>query len=156
MVVKVILAIAAAAFVGALSGSTDVWARGGKSAMVAGCAPHGWERTRTVFTVSLVAGTFRARCTVRTDTINIRRSNSIVTTLRRGSGTRPRASSRISAEIGRVAAAPVAVGDGYGGSVGDVCINSQFCQGVWYQVTKSPTSSESSASYKRNSQPFDK
>jgi hypothetical protein len=31
MVAKVILAIAAAAFVGALSGSTDVWARGGKS-----------------------------------------------------------------------------------------------------------------------------
>ena len=42
-------------------------------------------------------------------------------------------------------------GGGYGGSVGDICINSQFCQGVWYQVTKSGSRpSQSSATYQRN------
>lgn len=40
---------------------------------------------------------------------------------------------------------------GYGGSVGDICINSEFCQGVWYQVTQSGSrTSQSSASYQRN------
>jgi len=40
-------------------------------------------------------------------------------------------------------------GGGYGDSVGDVCINSQFCQGVGY---RSGYRSESSAGYQRSGQ----
>src|SRR5262245_50386140 len=45
--------------------------------------------------------------------------------------------------------------DGYGGYVGDVCINSQFWQGVWYQVTRS-SPSRASATYQQNPQAVDK
>jgi len=43
-------------------------------------------------------------------------------------------------------------GGGYGESVGDVCINSQFCQGVWYQVNSGSRPSQSSATYQKNGQ----
>jgi hypothetical protein len=91
MVAKVILAIAAAAFVGALSGSTDTWARGGKGGHSGGMR-SAWMGKNT-HGVHGKSG-------------------------RRHFPRQPRASSRISAEIGRVAAAPVAVGTVTAGASG--------------------------------------
>lgn len=156
MVAKVILAIAAAAFVGALSGSTDVWARGGKSGHGGGMR-SAWMGKNT----HGVHGKFGRRHFPG----QMHRSHGHDQHKKKqqhrhdfAQGVWHKASGKQSdfRRNWQGGSSSGGGGDGYGGSVGDVCINSQFCQGVWYQVMKSPTSSESSASYKRNSQPFDK
>jgi hypothetical protein len=122
--------------------------------MVAACAPHGWERTCTVFTGSPVAGTFRMHRSHGHDQHKKKQQhhhNFAQGVWHKASG--KQSDFRRNWQGG---SSNGGGGDGYGGSVGDVCINSQFCQGVWYRVTKSPTPSESSASYQRNPQPIDK
>jgi hypothetical protein len=154
MVAKVILAIAAAAFVG--SGRTDVWARGGKGGHGGGMR-SAWMGKNT----QGVHGKSGRRHFPR----QMQRSHGHDQHKKKQQHHRDFAQGVWQKASGKQSdfrrnwqggSGSGGGGDGYGGSVGDVCINSQFCQGVWYQVTKSPTSSESSASYQRNPQPIDK
>jgi len=156
MVAKVILAIAAAAFVGALSGSTDVWARGGKGS-------HGGGMRSAWMGKNMHGG--HGKSGRRHFPGQMHRSHGHNQNKKKqqhhhdfAQGVWHKASGKQS-DFRRNSQAGSGYGgggDGYGGSVGDVCISSQFCQGVWYQVTKSPTTSGSSASYQRNPQAIDK
>ena len=156
MVAKVLLAIAAAAFVGVLCDSTDALARGGKRGHGGGMQ-SAWMG-KNMHGVHGKSGRHRhfpgqMHRSHGHDNHKKHQHHKDV-----AQGVWHKASGKQSdfRRNWQGGSSYGGGGEGYGGSVGDVCINSQFCQGVWYQVTRSPTSSESSATYQRSPQAIDK
>jgi hypothetical protein len=142
---KVIVVMTAAAFAGTLSAGTDAWARGGghgggKSSGWIGKSMHG------------VHGKHGHHFPHQMDHAHGKHDPGHKHHHMFAQGVWHKASGKSSnSRRDWQAGSFGGGGGGYGGSVGDICINSQFCQGVWYQVTKSGSQpSQSSATYQRN------
>jgi len=150
MFAKLVLVTAAAAFVGILSANSDAWARGGKGG-------HGGGKGSAWGGKSMhgMHGKPGHHPHFPRHAHNSHGKHDHGHDHRLAQGVWHKASGK--SDSGRNwqggSSGGGSYGGGYGDSVGDVYINSQFCQGVWYQVTKSGTRpSESSATYQRNGQ----
>jgi hypothetical protein len=147
MLAKVIVVIAATAFVGTLSAGTEAWARGGKGGHGGGKS-SGWVGK----SMHGVHGKPGHHFPHQMNHAHGKHDPGHKHDHALAQGVWRKASGK-SSDFRRdwQAGSSAGGGGGYGGSVGDICINSQFCQGVWYQVTKSGSRpSQSSATYQRN------
>jgi hypothetical protein len=144
MFVKLILVAAAAAFV-ALFGGTDAWARGSKG------GHWGGKNSKSMHGMHGKPGHHFPRQAHHSHGKHGHGHDHHL-----AQGVWHKSSGKSSDSRRNLQAGSSGVGSygggGYGESVGDVCINSQFCQGVWYRVNSGSRSSQSSATYQKNGQ----
>jgi hypothetical protein len=143
MLAKVIIVMTALVFVGTMSAGSEAWARGGrgggggKGSGWAGKGSHGMHGKHGRHFPGQMHGHNKKH-----DRGNKDRKDQA-----QGNWQKGNSDFRRNWQAGGFASGS----GGYGGgdSVGDVCINSQFCQGVWY---RSGNRTESSAGYQKNGQ----
>ena len=152
MVAKIIVALAAVSFVGVLSGSTDAWARGGKRGGHGGGMHSAWTGKNMHGGQGKSGHGHFPGQTHRSHGHDHHKKHQHHQNFAQGVWHKASGKQSDFRRNWQGGSSYGGGGDGYGGSVGDVCINSQFCQGVWYQTSPS----RSSATYRTNPQAIDK